>query len=96
MSSHLRATCSGRTGGPRLPSRGIAMKAIRGLLSMLLVLTLGGCWWGPGPGYDRGGYNQGGYNQGGYGHDGHDGRGGHDGHDGHDGYEHDDSQRRDR
>ena len=90
MSSHLRATYSGCIGGTRLPSRENAMKAIRGLLSMLLVLTLGGCWWGPGPGYDHGGYNQGGYNQGGYGHE------GHDGHNGHDGYEHDDGQRRDR
>jgi hypothetical protein len=42
------------------------MKAVRSLLLMLVVVTLGGCWWGPGPGYDHGGYGHGG----GYDHDG--------------------------
>lgn len=46
------------------------MKLVRGLLLMLVVITLGGCWWGPGPGYDRGGYGHGGYD-----HEGGDARG---------------------
>jgi hypothetical protein len=54
------------------------MKAIRSLLLMLVVVTLGGCWWGPGPGYDhdhdRGGYDRGGYDRGGYDRDGGPGR----------------------
>lgn len=44
------------------------MKAVRSLLLMFVVVTLGGCWWGPGPGYDHGG--------GGYGHVGYDREGG--------------------
>lgn len=59
-----------------------AMKAVRSLLLMLVVVTLGGCWWGPGPGYDHGGYGQGGYDHGADGHGGY-GRGG----DGHGGYD---------
>ncbi|VVE82535.1 hypothetical protein PSP31121_03830 [Pandoraea sputorum] len=40
------------------------MKAVRSLLLMLVVVTLGGCWWGPGPGYDHGGgYGRGGYDR---------------------------------
>lgn len=48
------------------------MKAVRSLLLMLVVITLGGCWWGPGPGYDHGG--GGGYGHGGYERDGGPGR----------------------
>ncbi|WP_176399131.1 hypothetical protein [Pandoraea sp. PE-S2T-3] len=40
------------------------MKAVRSLLLMLVVVTLGGCWWGPGPGYDHGGgYGRSGYDR---------------------------------
>lgn len=46
------------------------MKVVRSLLLMLVVASLGGCWWGPGPGYDHGGgYGHGEYDRGGgYGH----------------------------
>ncbi|MFJ2991279.1 hypothetical protein [Pandoraea sp. NPDC087047] len=37
------------------------MKVVRSLLLMLVVASLGGCWWGPGPGYDHGGYGHGEY-----------------------------------
>ncbi|VVE48124.1 hypothetical protein PCO31110_04585 [Pandoraea communis] len=52
------------------------MKVVRKLMLMLMVASLGGCWWGPDPGYDHGGYGHDRYDHGGSGHDRYDRDGG--------------------
>ena len=52
------------------------MKTVRKLMLTLVVASLGGCWWGPGPGYDHAGYDHDRYDHRGDGHDRYDRNGG--------------------